>query len=344
VSTRASGVCTLQDVAREAGVSLATASRALNGSTRRVTEDLRQRVLAAATELNYSANAPAQAMARGRTNVVGLLVHDIADPYFSTIAASVMRAADKHRLLVTIASTGRRPERELEYVATLRGQRARAVVLAGSRTDDAAQNRRLGVELAGFEAAGGRVVLISQNRLPVDTVMIENRSGARNLAAKLTALGYERFAVLAGPRRLLTAKDRAAGFRAGLARAGVALFPADVIPGEFTRDGGYAAMSTLLERGLGPTCVFAVNDVMAVGAMAAIRDRGLRMPGDVAVAGFDDIVTLRDVTPGLTTVRLPLGDVGAVALEMATSVQAERPRLHRIKGEVVLRDSTPGPR
>ncbi len=339
--TRARHVVTLQDVAQEAGVSLATASRALNGSTRRVRDDLRQRVLAASVRLDYSANAQAQAMARGHTNVVGLLVHDIADPYFSTIAAGVMGAADRHRLLVTIASTGRRPERELEYVATLRGQRACAVILAGSRTDDAGQIGRLGAELATFEGAGGRVALISQNRLPVDTVMVENRAGARNLATELVALGHRRFAVLAGPRQLLTAKDRAAGFRAGLAHAGIALSRADVMTGEFTRDGGFAAMSVLLDRGLVSACVFAVNDVMAVGAMAALRERGLHMPRDMSVAGFDDIGTLRDVTPALTTVRLPLREVGEAALELITSAPAERPRLRRIRGEVVLRASTP---
>ena len=339
--SRARRVFTLQDVAQGADVSLATASRALNGSTRRVREDLRERVLASAARLNYSANAQAQAMARGHTNVVGLLVHDIADPYFSTIAASVMSAADKHHLLVTIASTRRRSERELEYVATLRGQRACAVILAGSRTDDSTQIGRLGAELAAFEDAGGRVALISQNRLPVDTVMVENRAGARTLATELVALGYRRFAVLAGPRRLLTAKDRAAGFREGLARAGTVLDPADIVPGEFTRDGGYAAMSALLSRGVDVACVFAVNDVMAVGAMAALRDGGLEMPRDMAVAGFDDIATLRDVTPALTTVRLPLGEIGAVALELVTLAQAERPRRRRIKGEVVLRASTP---
>ncbi len=332
---------TLQDVAQAAGVSLATASRTLNGSTRRVRADLRERVLAAADSLDYSANAQAQAMARGRTNVVGLLIHDIADPYFSTIAAGVMDAADKHRLLVTIASTGRRPDRELEYVAALRGQRARAVILAGSRTDDSVHIDRLGAELATFERGGGRVTLISQNRLPVDTVLVENRAGARNLATDLVGLGHRRFAVLAGPRGLLTAKDRAAGFREGLTRAGVATSRADVIHGDFTRDGGYAAMSALLDRDLNATCVFAVNDVMAVGAMAALRGRGLQMPHEMSVAGFDDIETLRDVTPALTTVRLPLAEVGQLALELVTLAQADLPRLHRIKGEVVLRASTP---
>jgi len=306
-----------------------------------VGEDLRLRVRAVASRLDYSPNAQAQAMARGRTNVVGLLVHDIADPYFSTIAASVMGSADERSLMVNITSTGRRPERELEALAALRGQRACAVILAGSRTQDAAQIRRLGAELATFEAAGGRVAMISQNRLPVDTVLVENRAGARNLATQLVALGYRRFAVLAGPQRLLTAKDRTAGFREGLARGGIALNPADVVLGEFTRDGGYVAMSTLLERGLQSACVFAVNDVMAVGAMTAVRDRGLQMPGDLAVAGFDDIVTLRDVTPALTTVRLPLRDVGRQALELVTLTRGERPRLRRVKGQVALRASTP---
>ncbi|MDQ3485399.1 MAG: LacI family transcriptional regulator [Actinomycetota bacterium] len=341
MSTHAQGASTLQDVAYKAGVSLATASRVLNGSTRRVGDDPRRRVLAAAARLNYSANAQAQAMARGRTNVIGLLVHDLADPYFSTIAASVIAAADKHRLLVTIASTDRRPERELEYVATLRGQRARAVILAGSRMEGAVEIDRLGAELTTFEAAGGRVALISQRGLPVNTVLVENRAGARHLATELVALGYRRFAVLAGPLPLLTAKDRASGFREGLARAGIALSPADVVAGDFTRDGGYAGMTALLDVGLHSACVFAVNDVMAVGAMAALRDRGLQMPRDMAVAGFDDIVTLRDVTPALTTVRLPLGKIGEMALELVTSAQAERPHLRRIRGEVVLRASTP---
>lgn len=341
MSGRAGGTVTLMDVAREAGVSLATASRALNGSTRQVRPDLAERVLAAAAALNYSANAQAQAMARGRTNVVGLLVHDIADPYFSSIAAGVMRAAEARRLIVVMASTGRSPERELEYLNALRGQRASAAILAGSRLDDRALLDRLAGELRSFEATGGRVAAVTQNRLPVDTVVIENRAGARALAATLVGLGHRRFAVLAGPRHLLTAKDRVAGFRDGLAGAGVTLPADNVLHGEFTRDGGFDTTIGLLDRGLDVTCLFAVNDVMAVGAMAALRERGVRLPEQMAVAGFDDIVTLRDVTPSLTTVRLPLEQVGSIALELVTQPAAGRPRLRRVQGEVVVRDSTP---
>ena len=333
------GPVTLMDVAHEAGVSLATASRAFNGSTRKVRPDLKERVLAAAAKLNYSANAPAQAMARGATNVVGLVVHDIADPYFSSIAAGVMQAANEHHILVTVGSTMRRPERELDYLTTLRGQRSRAVILAGSRVDDADLNARLLNEIEAFQSAGGRVVVISQSKLPVDTVVVENRKGARQLAQSLAGLGYERFAILAGPRGLLTARDRTQGFRDGLTKAGVSA--PIVVHGAFTRDGGYAAMQELLDRDSKVDCVFNVNDVMAMGAMAACRDKGLRLPDDIAMAGFDDIATLRDVDPALTTVRLPLEHLGEAALELIVTVDGPQPRQTRISGEVVLRASTP---
>lgn len=335
------GNVTLQDVAREAGVSLATASRAINGSTRTVRKGLRDQVEAAAARLHYTANAQAQAVARGHTNVVGLVVHDIADPYFSSIAAGVMRAAEERSLLVNIGSTVRRPERELDYLAALRGQRGRAAILAGSRVDDPRLQEALQHELRMFREGGGHVVAIGQHRLPVDTVVIENRGGARALAAELVNRGYRRFGVLAGPRNLLTARDRLEGFRSGLQKAELPV-PAQVVRGEFTRDGGYAAMRELLDTASDVECVFAVNDVMAVGAMAACRDRGLTLPRDLALAGFDDIVTLRDAHPALTTVRLPLEEVGRAALDLVlTAEEGVAPRKRRISGEVLPRASTP---
>lgn len=178
-------------------------------------------------------------------------------------------------------------------------------------------------------------------RLPVDTVVIENRAGSRALAESLVALGYRRFGVLAGPGSLLTARDRLAGFRVGLARHGLDVAPDHMVTSDFTRDGGYAAMERLLEVRKDVHCVFAVNDVMAVGAMAALRDHGVPLPGEIAVAGFDDIATLRDVTPHLTTVRVDLERLGELVLELVLDPEQPAPRTHRARGEVVLRDSTP---
>ncbi|WP_410598608.1 LacI family DNA-binding transcriptional regulator [Amycolatopsis sp. lyj-90] len=336
---RAAGSVTLADVAREAGVSLATASRALNGGTRQVSGDLRESVLRAAERLQYTANVPAQAMARGRGNVVGLLVHDIVDPYFSSIASGVMRVAARHGLTVTIASTENRPEKELEYVTTLRGQRARAVILAGSRNEDTALQRNLTKELKAFEAADGQVVVIGQRKLPFDTVMLENRAGAADLAGQLAALGHREFLVLAGPPGLMTSRDRVLGFRDGLARQGIPLPESQVLRAEFTRDGGYAAMVRAIENDF-RGCVFAVNDVMAVGAMAACRDHGVLVPAHIAIAGFDDIITLRDIRPSLSTVRVPIERMGERALDFVLDTRADNPRVLPITGEVVLREST----
>ncbi|WP_369053359.1 LacI family DNA-binding transcriptional regulator [Kineococcus terrestris] len=336
----AAAAATLQDVARHAGVSLATASRVLNGSERQVGEALRQRVTASAAALQYSPNAQAQAMVRGRTDVVGLVVGDIADPYFASIAAGVTRAAESAGLLVTLASTGRDPGRELAHVTTLRSQRARAVLLAGSRMDDAESTRVLAEELQRFEAQGGRAAVIGQPRLPVDSVVVANERGAQDLAAALVAAGHERFAVVAGPEGLLTSRDRVAGFRRGLREHGLDVAPEHLLEVDFTRDGGSLGMRALLERGFDHGCVFAVNDVMAVGAMVALRERGVPLPGPVAVAGFDDIVTARDVTPALTTVRLPLLAMGEAAVELALTERPPTPRRRAFEGEVVLRAST----
>ena len=210
---------TLYDVAREAGVSLATASRTLNGSTRRVNEEYRVKVLAAAAKLGYAANLSAQAVARGASSTVSLLVRDIADPYFSSIAAGVMRAADERGLAVTMAVTGRDPERELALVRTLRAQRPRVMVLAGSRFVDDEQRAALVAELTSFTDQGGRVVLVSQHELPFPTVALDNRGGSAALAHELVGLGYRGFALLAGPEGLVTARDRVEAFTEALGRA-----------------------------------------------------------------------------------------------------------------------------
>lgn len=325
---------TLEEVARHAGVSLATASRVLNGSSRQVGVALRERVESAATELGYRADATAQTLARGASNVVGLVIQDLTDPYFATIADGAIRCADLHDMVVTLGTTYRDPRREIALVATLAAQRARVVLIAGSRVVDEAVTHRMRLALDAYRAAGGRAAVVGQDLLGVDAVVPLNREGARDLALALAGQGHRRFAVLAGPADLYTAVDRAAGFAEGLAGLGL---PAPLmVPGGFDRDGGYAAATELAGLDSGTTCVFAVNDVMAMGALAAFRDLGVRVPAEMSVAGFDDIATLRDLVPALTTVRLPLARMGALALDLALS---DERRLEPVGGEVVLRES-----
>ncbi|MCU1633322.1 MAG: hypothetical protein JWM61_1974 [Micrococcaceae bacterium] len=338
---------TLHDVAREAGVSLATASRSLNGSARKVNEAYRQRVVEAAQRLGYTTNLFAQAVAKGSTTTVALLVADIADPYFSSIAAGVINAASEEGLVVTIAVTGRNAQRELDTVRALRGQRPRVMILAGSRTTGSAFEEQLRLELSSFEDTGGKVAFISQDAAPFATVLLDNYGGARDLAVALAGLGYRDVAVIAGPPEIRTAEERLDGFTEGLAEHGITLPPERIIHADFTRDGGYRGTQELLASGASVDLVFAVNDVMAVGVVSALRDAGIVPGTGIGVAGYDDIPTVRDITPALTTVRIPLEDVGRRALQLATGTAYDGGTAgvgagpEAIPTETIIRGSTP---
>lgn len=338
---------TLADVARAAGVSLATASRALHGAHgRTVRSELADRVLAAAHDLRYSPNAAAQAMSRGRTSSIGLIVQDIADPFAASVAAGVMAAAADSDLIVTVAATAGDAAMEIRHVAELRRQRARAVILAGPRFVDPDADAALAAEIADFTAAGGQVAAIGRPMPGVNTVVIDNVGGAERLARLLHSLGYRRFAVLAGPENLATSEDRVAGFRAGLAGCDIGLPPEHVLAAPFSRDGGYVGMTELLGHGVDPGAidvVFAVNDVMAVGAIAALAEHGFQVPRDMAIAGFEDVPMLRDIRPPLTTVRLPLEEIGRLATVLALDTSGDPGVVvHReVPVELAVRASTP---
>lgn len=342
---------TLKDVATRAGVSQPTASRVLNGSARRPAEDVVAAVQAAAAELGYVPNAQAQALARSQTGILGLVVHDIADPYFAAIAAGVQHVAAEQDRMTMLASTLRDPARELDAVQTFVAHRADALLLAGSRRrDDPAHEAALQTVLQRYRETGGQIATIGQPIAGTHGVIPENRSGARALAGALLAAGHTRYVILSGPPGLATAADRTAGFQEGLAAGGAAA--PEIVPGEFTRDGGYDAAlraHTQLDLRAETTCLFAANDVMAIGAMAALREAGLTVPDDVGVAGFDDIQTLRDHHPGLTTVRLPLSQMGDRAAHLVLSPRAEptgaatepgEPIVEHLGGQVLLREST----
>ncbi|MGW3344391.1 LacI family DNA-binding transcriptional regulator [Nonomuraea rubra] len=327
---------TLHDVAREAGVSVATASRALNGSARNVRAENADRVRAAAARLGYQPHLSAQAIARGSTRTVALVVRDVADPYFSSIAAGVGQAAEEAGLIVTMAVAGGSPERELEIVRTLRGQRPQVIIVTGSRIDGAGTRDELADELEAYRTAGGRAVLISQLDLPFGTVTIDNHGGSADLARALLGAGYRRFAVFHAPPSLRTSRERHDGFLSGLGGAGSVV----AVETGFTRAGGHEAARRLVERGLDDVeAVFAVNDVMAIGAMTAFREAGVLPGRDLGVAGFDDIASTVDVVPALTSVAVPLREAGLSAMRLALSDDA--PRELRLPTIVVLRESTP---
>ncbi|MGW4896918.1 LacI family DNA-binding transcriptional regulator [Kitasatospora sp. NPDC004240] len=338
---RSTGAVTLQRVAEHAGVSIATASRVLHGGPRTVGEELRHKVEGSARELGYVSNAPAQALARSSTSVVGLIVHDIADPYFAAIAAGAMRAAKRHRLMIMIAATFGDPELEIEYVRGLRAQRARALVVAGSGVTDPDLTGRFAAELDAFRADGGQVTCIGGRGIE-PSVPLDNGGGAEIAATELWRLGHRRIGVVAGPRDLLTIHQRLAGIRTAWHRLGGELPDSRVVFGEFTRSGGRDATLGLFAAEPGVTAVLALSDVMAAGVLTALQDDlGRAVPEDVSVIGFDDVPFAVDLRPSLTTVRLPLEEAGERAVQLIAD--GARPARQAPLGVALVARGSTGP-
>jgi LacI family transcriptional regulator len=333
------GTPTIMDVARLAGVSLATASRSLAGS-RRVGEPLRLRVLEAAAALDYSPNLHARALASSEDTTIAVIVHDSSDPYFIEIIRGMLDRAQASERIVVVCDSHRDPEREFNYVRHFRRQRVQAILLAGSGFEDRDFGVRMASEIRAFERYGGRVALIGPHKILGDIVMPDNDDGAFQMACTLAALGHRRIGVISGPPSLTTTQDRLAGFRRGLCQTGISASDEFFRPGDFTRDGGERAMEELLGSAPDLTAVFALNDVMAIGALRALRRRGVRVPQDVSVAGFDDIPVAADVWPPLTTVRVPLVELGVQAVNIVLEPQGPQFGLKKLPTTVVMRDST----
>ncbi|QSB15784.1 LacI family DNA-binding transcriptional regulator [Natronosporangium hydrolyticum] len=333
-------MATLVEVARRAGVSPATASRILSGSSKPVSEELRRRVLAAAETLQYVPNAHAQQLARSQPTAVGVIVHDVSDPYFAEITRGLQRVATDAGRLVFICNSYRDPRREREYVGLLHGHRTAAIVLAGSGHHDRRAAAAIAAALRRYARDGGRVAVVGRHlHHPGDEVLPDNEAGGRLAGAELYRLGHHRIGVIAGPRDLTTTSDRLAGLRAA-ARAHNRSLPARRIAyADFDRESGAAAAAALLDAEPGLTALAVLNDTMAIGALAVARERALRVPGQLSVVGFDDMPIARDLVPALTTVRLPLAEIGAEAMRLALATSGE-PRSVAIEPELVRRAST----
>lgn len=330
----------LSDVARLAGVSIATASRALSGA-RAVTPELGRRVLEAADALAYTVNPHARSLAGGLTAVLGLMVYEIDDPYFAEIAGGVIAGAAEQGWSVQVSHQDRTPASDLAGARLLRGQRVGAIVIAGSGYRDAAMNTMLNAELEAYAASGGRLVAIGHRDLDCHAVLPDNVGAGRAVAEHLVALGHRRIGVVAGPERMTTVQDRSRGIAEVAAAAGI-----DDVAWEhaaFTRDGGRAATARLLEARSDLTAIIALNDTMAIGALSVLRERGVAVPQSVSVTGVDDVQVAQDLAPALTTVRLPMASMGRQAAGLALRAERGAAQVVEVGFELVVRASTAPP-
>jgi LacI family transcriptional regulator len=311
---------TIADVARRAGVSTATVSRVLSG-VGRASPTTQARVEAAARDLGFRPSDVARSLKRRSTLTLGLIVTDIENPYFPQLVKAVEDAAIGEGYAILLCNADEDPEREASYLDVLVERRVDGLIVAastiGSRQGEWLRRAPLPVVLVNTAAPG--------SGLP--TIVSDNRGGGAAAAGHLLELGHRRFGYLMPPPRNLDAPDRLAGVRdalvaAGLdpggASAGAAAAALMIGSGAPTVTGGEAAMAALLERTPRPTAVIAYNDLMAIGAMRAIRSRGLRVPGDVSLVGFDDVAFAAYVEPALTTLRQETAEMGRWAVATLT--------------------------
>ena len=329
-------VANLMDVARRAGVSVATASRVLSGSNYPVSEDTRRRVEASAAELHYIPNAQAQGLLRGNPRAVGVVVGDVGDPYFSEMIAGLQTLATELQYLVTVINTRRSVQLELDAVRVLRANRVGISIIAGSGLVEAEYAAAMTSALSAAIDAGEAVVTIGRHALGVEVsgVSVDNVQAGLLLGDHLKRLGHRNVAVLSGSMNLTSVVDRVEGLRQSL---GSGLVVREVVA---TRDGAWAAMEPLLDAHPDLTAVVGTADQMAMGALAWLRSKDISVPGMISVAGVNDIWVAKDMTPSLTTVRLPLAEMGATALRLGIGALKGKIEHKRLPVELVVRGST----
>lgn len=317
---------TIRDVARRARVSVATVSRVYNHSPL-VREETRQRVYRAAQRLGYSPHGAARSLVTHRTHTIGVLLQDLYGAVLPELIRGIEHTAQArgYHLLV---STSRTAGETLAVV--LRSMRGRVDGLILMTPDNYAATAGSAFKL-DFP-----VVLLNCPPADVscDSLGTANYDGAVAMIRHLAALGHRRIAMIRGSEQNFDAAERLRGYRAAVRKLGLASDAALELPGDFTEAAGFAAAKFMVDTGLGATAVFAANDCMAFGALSAFEEVGLDVPGQMAVAGFDDIPMARYAHPALTTVRVDFSDLGQRATDrLLTALQA--PATHRPRRENV---------
>jgi len=327
---------TIREVAESAGVSYATVSHVIN-NTRVVSPETRQRVVNAMTELNYRPNALARSLRQGKTNTLGLVLPDSANPFFAEISRSIEDEAFNRGYSVFLCNTELNIQRELFYVDVLSKKQVDGIIFvaAGDQADS----------LDFLAREGMPVVMIDRNvpNVQVDAVLPDHQLGGFLATRHLIQLGHSRIACIAGPSSITPSVERITGYRNALEQGGIPFDEKLIIRGDYHAQSGMEITHSLLKMDPRPTAIFALNDLMALGALRAAAEAGFSVPRDLAVVGYDDLEISQFTTPPLTTIAQPKKEIGlkAVSLLVERITQNNRsPRRLVLPPELIVRRST----
>jgi LacI family transcriptional regulator len=326
------------DVAFKARVSIATVSRVVNKSLHKVNRTTRDRVLAAISELDYRPNALAKGLLMKKTMTIGIIIPDISNPYYAEIVRGIQDVADREGYAVTLHNTDSRQEGIIRYIYLLREKSADGIIFSGGIIN--------GQEtLSALKELRDKVVVIGRHDVDFPAVMVDNIGGMTQAVRHLIAIGHRQIGFIGGPDGSTTALDRLAGFRDAMTRSGLTFAPRLVKKGTWNPESGYLLGTRLLKAKRRPTAIVAANDQMAFGAIKAAKELGLMVPEDLAVVGFDNIPLSSYFNPSLTTVEIPMHDLGAAAMGMLLNLISKEPfeKSKLFKTALLVRGSTVRP-
>ncbi|MDQ7026108.1 MAG: LacI family DNA-binding transcriptional regulator [Anaerolineae bacterium] len=299
---------TIRDVAKVANVSTSTVSHVIN-ETRYVSPETRERVLRAMQQLNYQHNRLASSLRNRKTHTIGVLVPNSANPYFAEILAGIEAACYEQDYHIIMGNANDDPEREQSYLKVLLSRQVDGILLISTGAFD--NSIRL------LSANKTPVVMVDRSAelATVDELFTDNRGGGRLATEYLLSLGHCRIGCITGPSFLTPSAARVQGYRDAFSTANHVFRDEWLVTGDFQHKGGYLAAQKLLAQDEIPTAIFACNDLMAVGAVAALQKAGLRVPHDISVIGYDDIPLASYANPRLTTIAQPARELGHLAVE-----------------------------
>jgi LacI family transcriptional regulator len=329
-------MATIREVAESAGVSYATVSHVIN-NTRLVSQETRERVLAAMDALNYRPNALARSLRQGKTNTLGLVLPDSANPFFAEISRSIEDEAFKKGYSVFLCNTELDTQRELFYVDVLSKKQVDGIIFvaAGDQPDS----------LDYLLSRNMPVVMIDRNlpNVEVDAVLSDNQLGGFLATRHLLDLGHTRIACIAGPSSITPSAERIIGYRRALEEAGLSYDENLILRGDYHAQSGMEITHSIIKMNPRPTAIFALNDLMALGALRAAAEDGCSVPRDLAVVGYDDLELAHFTNPPLTTIAQPKKEIGTQAVHLLVDrmSQRNRPPIRLVLApELIVRRST----
>jgi len=340
VNAKRSQKSSIKDVAERAGVSITTVSRVINNSSHPVNDQTRVKVLQAVQELDYAPNALAKAMVTKDTFIVGVIVGDAMDPYFAAIVRGVEDVAREMGYLVIVANSDREPGLEYQYLKTLNEYNADGVIFAGGGLKDKDYLKNVKRTLEQLKSRGAPVITLGDHLFPSFAVRVDNQKVSYEATSYLLDLGHRDIGYITGPETLTTSQKRYEGFKWALDENGGKEY---VFDGDYTYQGGIKVAETVSQMSNPPTAILASNDLMAIGCIIGLGKFNISIPQDISVMGIDNIQASQFVSPALSSVSLPLNELGARGMEKLIQFRAgqiEEKKEIILDHELKIRDST----